>query len=77
MQPSDDRGRRALRALYREFTIIPDGETATAAGEMDIEVVRPADDADARFWLTIRFPGGDTRRKNSAQPAAGSARYWR
>jgi hypothetical protein len=42
------------------FTISADGETATVTGEMEVEIVRPADDGGARFWLTIRFPSGET-----------------
>jgi hypothetical protein len=41
-------------------TISADGETATVVGEMEVVVVRPADDDGARFWLTIKFPGGET-----------------
>ena len=41
------------------FTISTDGETATVGGEMEVVIVRPADDGGARFWLTIRLPGGE------------------
>jgi hypothetical protein len=44
----DDQDKAALRALD-EFTISADGETATVAGEMEVCVVRPADDDGARF----------------------------
>jgi hypothetical protein len=54
----DDQDRAALRALD-DFTISADGETAMVAGEMEIEVVRPADDGGDRFWLTIRLPSGE------------------
>ena len=56
----DDRDKAALRALDDDFTISADGETATVAGEMEVVIVRPADDGGARFWLTIRFPSGET-----------------
>ena len=56
----DDQDKRALRALDDTFTISTDGETATVAGEMEVVIVRPAEDGGARFWLTIRFPGGET-----------------
>ena len=36
-----------------------DGETATVGGEMEVVIVRPPDDGGARFWLTIRLPGGE------------------
>ena len=49
----------ALRALDDAFVISSDGETATVVGEMEVDVVRPADDGGARFWLTIKFPGGE------------------
>ena len=55
----DDQDKRALRALELDFTISADGETATVAGEMEIEMVRPAHDGGDQFWLTIRLPGGE------------------
>ena len=55
----DDQGKAALRALGGTFTISTDGETATVGGEMEVVIVRPADDGGARFWLTIRLPGGE------------------
>jgi hypothetical protein len=58
--PLNDRDKAALRALDNDFTINADGETATVAGEMEVCVVRPADDGGAWFWLTIKFPGGET-----------------
>ena len=72
----DDQDRAALRKLDDDFAITADGETATVAGEMEVEIVRPADDGGDRFWLTIRFPGGeelDVRIARSS--AAGTARY--
>ena len=48
----------ALRALD-DFTISADGETATVAGEMEIEIVRVAHDGGDRLWLTITLPGGE------------------
>jgi len=54
----DNQDRPALRALDH-FTISADGEIATVAGEMKVEVVRPADDGGGRLWLTIRLPGGE------------------
>ena len=38
----DGRDKAALRALD-DFTISADGETATVTGEMELEIVRPAD----------------------------------
>ena len=55
----DDQDKRALRALDNDFTISTDGETATVGGEMEVVIVRPPDDGGARFWLTIRLPGGE------------------
>jgi hypothetical protein len=55
----DTQDQAALRALD-DFTISADGETATVAGKMEVVVVRPADDDGSRFWLTIKFPGGET-----------------
>ena len=54
----DDQDRAALRALD-DFAISRDGEIATVAGEMKVELVRPADDGGGRLWLTIRLPGGE------------------
>ena len=72
----DAQDRAALRALDDGFVISADGETATVTGEMEITVVRPADDGGARFWLTIRFPSGEELDvRIDAHPAAGSARY--
>ena len=51
----DAQDKRALRALD-DFTVSGDGETATVTGE----IVRPADDGGARFWLTLKFPSGET-----------------
>jgi hypothetical protein len=55
----DTQDQAALRALD-DFTISADGEIASIKGEMKVEVVCPADDDGARFWLTIKFPGGET-----------------
>ena len=49
---------QALRALD-DFTIT-DGERAVISGEMEVEIVRPADDGGARFRLTIKFPSRET-----------------
>jgi len=54
----DNQDRAALRALD-DFTISADGEIATVAGKMKVEVVRPADEGGDRLWLTIRLPGGE------------------
>ena len=54
----DDQDRAALRALD-DFAISRDGEIATVAAEMKVELVRPADDGGGRLWLTIRLPGGE------------------
>jgi hypothetical protein len=56
----DAQDRAALRALDDGFVISADGETATVAGEMEITLVRPADDGGARFWLKITFPNNET-----------------
>ena len=54
----NEQDRAALRALD-DFTISADGETATVAGEMEIEIVRVAHDGGDRLWLTITLPGGE------------------
>ena len=54
----DAQDRAALAALD-EFTISADGETARVTGEMEVVIVRPADDGGARFRLTIKSPGGE------------------
>jgi hypothetical protein len=53
----DAQDNAALRALDDDFTINADGETAVINGEMEIVLVRPADD---RFQLTLKFPSGET-----------------
>jgi len=53
----DAQDNAALRALDDDFTINADGETAVINGEMEIVLVRPADD---RFQLTLEFPSGET-----------------
>jgi hypothetical protein len=58
-RPFDDLDKQALHKLDNDFTISPDGETASITGEMTIELVRPADDGGAQFWLAITFPGGE------------------
>ena len=40
----DDQDKRALRALDSDFVISADGETATVTGEMEVTIIRPADD---------------------------------
>ena len=55
----DDQDKAALHKLDDDFTISADGEVAKVVGEMEVEIVRPADDGGARFWLTIKFPGGE------------------
>ena len=56
----DDQDKAALHALD-DFTISDDGngESATLAGEMKVEIVRPAHDGGRQLWLTITLPGGD------------------
>jgi hypothetical protein len=54
----DEQDKAALRVLD-DFTISADGETATVAGEMEIEIVRLAHDGGDRLWLTITLPGGE------------------
>ena len=53
----DAQDNAALRALDDDFTINADGETAVINSEMEIVLVRPADD---RFQLTLEFPSGET-----------------
>ena len=55
----DDQDRAALRALDDDFVISADGEVATVAGEMEVKIIRPADDGGTQFWLTIQLPGGE------------------
>jgi hypothetical protein len=56
----DAQDKQALHALDDTFTIGADGDTATVVGEMEVKIVRPADDDGARFWLTIKFPSNET-----------------
>jgi len=59
--PFDEQDKAVLRALDGDFTIRTDGngDTATLAGEMKIEMCRPAFDGGSQFWITITLPGGD------------------
>jgi hypothetical protein len=63
----DDLDKAALRALD-EFTIDVDGKTAKVTGEMEVTIVRPADDDGIRFLLTLRFPGGEELEVRIARP---------
>ena len=47
--PLDEMDKRALRALDSDFTFSSDNETATVSGEMEVEIVRPADDGVLDF----------------------------
>ena len=56
----DGRDKAAFAALDGDTTIAPNGEVATViSGQMEVEVTRLAGDGGERFWLTIRFPGGE------------------
>ena len=55
----DDQDKAALHKLDDEFTISADNEVAKVVGEMEVEIIRPADDGGARFRLTLKFPGGE------------------
>jgi hypothetical protein len=56
----DERDKTALRALADDFTIGADGEVAVVAGEMEVAIIRPADDGGAQFWLALTLPSGET-----------------
>ena len=55
----DAQDKQALHALDTSFTFNNNYEIATVIGEMEINMIRPADDGGARFWLTITLPGGE------------------
>jgi hypothetical protein len=55
----DDQDKRALHALDDTFTVNNNGEVASITGEMDVTIIRPADDGGAQFWLTLKFPSGE------------------
>ena len=55
----DDQDKAALHKLDDDFAFSADGETASITGEMEVEIIRPADDGGTQFWLTITFPGGE------------------
>ena len=40
----DDQDQAALRELDDDFEITTDGERAVVSGEMEVEIMRPADD---------------------------------
>jgi hypothetical protein len=50
---------KALRVLDSDFIISADGEVAKLVGEMEVTVVRPADDGGARLLLTLKLPNGE------------------
>jgi hypothetical protein len=52
----DLQDKAALRALDSDFVIAADGEVATIAGDMKVEIIRVADE---RYQLAINFPGGE------------------
>jgi hypothetical protein len=54
----DAQDQAVLRALDSDFIISTDGERAVISGEMEIEIVRPAD--DGAICLTIEFSSGET-----------------
>jgi hypothetical protein len=56
----DDQDKRALHALDDGFVISADGERAVISGEMEVEIIRPAEDGGARLWPTITFPNNET-----------------
>jgi hypothetical protein len=56
----DDQDKAALRKLDNNFEFNIDGERAVISGEMEVEIVRPANDGGARLWLTITFPNNET-----------------
>jgi hypothetical protein len=56
----DTQDKAALRKLDHDFEFNIDGERAVISGEMEVEIVRPADDGGARLWLTITFPNNET-----------------
>ena len=47
----DDQDKQRCARSTTDFAISADGETATVAGEMEVEIIRPADDGGAQFWL--------------------------
>jgi hypothetical protein len=53
-QPLDAQDKAALYSLDSDFVIA--GDTAKVAGNLEIEVVREAQD---RLCITINFPGGE------------------
>jgi hypothetical protein len=57
--PLDRHDRAVLRALDDDFSISDDGETAKLTGQMEIEIVRPADDGGTRLRWTFKLPGGE------------------
>jgi hypothetical protein len=58
--------KRAFAALDDDFTITPDGETATIDGDMKVEITRRAHE---QFRLRFKFPGG--ARENSTCGSRG------
>ena len=40
-------------------SIVTSRSAPTGERAVEVEIVRPADDGGARFWLTIRLPGGE------------------
>jgi hypothetical protein len=55
----DNQDKAALRALDADFTVDANGEAAKITGEMQVIIIRPADNDGAQLLLTIVFPGGE------------------
>ena len=55
----DDHDKRALRALDDDLTINVLNEGATVAGEMRVEIIRPASAGGDQFQLRFKLPGGE------------------
>jgi hypothetical protein len=54
----DNQDRQALQALDSDFTYSDGDEVAKVSGEMEVTIIRPA--GGNQFWLTLRFPSGET-----------------
>jgi hypothetical protein len=55
----DTQDKAALRALDTGFVLSADGETATVAGEMEVEIVRFTSDGVDQFRLRFKFPNNE------------------
>ena len=67
----DDQDQRALRKLDDDFVISADGEHAMVSGEMEVEIMRPAEDA-----VSILADGQISQRRRTRSADSARSSCW-